>query len=460
MLNVCCVLSCSIDNVQPRNILLEDNVITDETTAVNVLNRVYNSGTRNYFYGNSDGIVTNFTAAGIEANVLDASGSLTQFNTNNVLDDSQILQDVYSDMYYTINLTNFFIEIVERGDANVSDERKNELVAEAKFFRALCHFNLLRTFGQFYDLNSSYGIVLSTSPIKSDQEFARSSVQEAYNLITEDLQFASTNAAGSREHYYASATTAKALLSKVQLYMGDYENASQNALAVINNTDGYALDTDYANVFSDRWGTETIFAAYVEADTEGEQGAGFLRSTLGPSLFLTDLADAQDGVASNGNSDYTDGYDPRFMLQFDTTSSLPYGGKYPYAPNGLNEGNTVKILRMGEIYLIYAEAEARRIGGDLNASLDKLNDLRTRVSIAPRTLSGQAALLQDILKEKELELFFETGENWFDLVRYESLGDINVSDIKPTITSENKLIYPIPMEALLGNNLLIQNPGY
>lgn len=370
---------------------------------------------------------------------------------------------VYETSYFNISNCNYFIELVERGDAKVSETRKNELIAEAKFFRGLTHFNLLKVFGQFYDLNSDLGVVVITEPIRGNIEFPRNTVKETYDAIISDLQFAADYGVGNREHYYVSATTARAQLAKVQLYMGDYTNSASNALDVINNTDNYILESDYKTVFADRWGPETLLAAFVDVTTEGgAQAERFRRDVVGPSTILANLADAQDGVVGNGSSDYETGYDPRLKVGFyqDPTAGTFYIGKYPIPSNfgNANEGNAIKVLRMSEMYLIYAEAEARRQGGDLTEALNKLNAIRNRVNITPKILSDKATLLEDIRLEKLLELYCETGESWFDLVRYDRLGDITASTIKATVSSVDKLIFPLPNNALLGNKLLVPNP--
>lgn len=459
--------SCSIDNVEPINVLLENNVINNESTAENVLSRIYNSGVRNSMYGNgiggggTEGLVFELSLAGPDGNLLIQSNSLNTFSTNNVTNDYFVLESFYIDMYYNINLANYFIEKIEQGDAGVSESRKNELIAEAKFFRAMSHFNLLKVFGQFYDVNSQYGIVVSTAPIRDNVESSRSSVQDTYNVIIDDLTFAANNAPAAREHYYISNTTAKALLAKVQLYMGDYTNAASNALSVINNTEGYALESNYSNVFNNKWGAETLLAAYVDMDTEGAQAHRFTRQNIGPSSVLTTVADKQDGNSGDGSTDYATGYDPRFSFGFslDAANATPLIGKYPFSINfTAGAGNTIKILRMAELYLVYAEAEARRTGGDLQLALNRLNEVRSRAGVPLKSLSDKASLLQDIREEKMLELYCETGENWFDLVRYDRLGDVSAAAIKPSVSSVSKLVFPMPNNALLGNPNLEPNP--
>ncbi|MFI8606326.1 RagB/SusD family nutrient uptake outer membrane protein [Cellulophaga baltica] len=461
--------SCSIDNVEPKNVLLESNAITNETTALGILNRIYNSGLRNSIYGRDIGggagvaIVENISLSSLEIELLTPSTSFTAFNTNNVLNNEDLLQQVYVDLYFNINLSNYFIELVERGDANVNDSRKNELLAEAKFFRGLSHFSLLRIFGQFYDVNSPLGVVVSTQPIRSNTSFPRNSVQETYDAIIADLQFSADNAPTGRAHYYVSATTAQALLAKVQLNMGDYTNAALNAQAVISNTDGYLLEPTYSGVFNDRWGAETLLAAYVDIDIEGAQAHNFGRNTFGPSTLFRTLADEQDGLNSDGSTDNATGYDPRYSLGFylDPANPTILIGKYPFDGTFAGgEGNAIKTLRMAEIYLIYAEAEARRDGGSLANALARVNEIRNRAgaSVTPRVLSDKATLLEDIRIEKMLELYCETGENWYDLVRYDRLGDIDASALKPSISSVNKLIFPIPNAAIIGNTELVPNP--
>ncbi len=470
--NVVCLVfllasvSCSIDDVVPNNQLLENTVITDEASAVNVLNRIHNSGLRNRAYGSTagaggEGLVELYSISDQYIDYLQSNPDYLPFSTNSVLPNSFFVTGLYRDLYFNINLANFFIEIVERGDANVTPERQAELLAEARFFRGLSHFNLLRAFGQFYDMNSQLGIVVSLAPIRDNSTFPRNSVQDAYNAILADLEFAADNATNGREHFYVSATAARAFLARVQLYAGDFASAASNALAVINNTDGYSLDPSYSNIFASRYGSETLLAAYT-GGTEGNQGNQFVKSDMQPSVTLINLADDQDGVSGNGSADFATGYDPRFSLGFGPgTIGEENIGKYPNGLLGSNaptNNNAIQNLRMGEIYLIFAEAEARRSGGSLANALQRLNDIRNRAGVASKTLSDQATLLEDIRQEKVLELYAENAEHWFDLVRYHTLGDIDALSVKPTLISVNQFILPIPIDALSGNPELVQNP--
>lgn len=117
-------------------------------------------------------------------------------------------------------------------------------------------------------------------------------------------------------------------------------------------------------------------------------------------------------------------------------------------------------MRMAEVYLIYAEAETRKQNGDIPLALESLNEVRRRVSLNDLEITDKETLLNGIRKEKLLELFFENGEGWFDLIRYHSLGNISAFSEKSSLKNVNQFIFPIPLQVLTANNKMTPNPGY
>ncbi len=452
--------SCSIDDIEPINQLIAENTVRDERSAQQVLNGIYDlgrefdvSGFPIYVgaYGN-EGVITGFLA-----------GGSTAYNNNNVPVVNNYLANYYNGKYKIINTANFLIQELEAGKAsNITEERKNSMIAEAKFQRALHYFELLRTFGQFYDLSSEFGIVITTDFSTSAVGQARSSVQDSYNLIIEDLEFAALNGPVFIEHFYSGSLAAKALLSKVQLYLGNYERAATLALEVINNNEGYALEQNYSDVFLNRFNSsEVIFAPFAGPAPEGgTQMSQINRTSFSSSL--NSLADAQIGTNSDGSLMGTgNNYDPRFSYAYsDATKGVRTNGKYPFNDLTNSENNTLYYLRLSEIFLIHAEAETRKAVPDYTSALNSLNIIRNRAGVNPKSFLDQATLLEDIRNEKLLELFFENGEPYYDIVRFDRLGNLTASDIKSTLVSDTRFILPIPARALNGNNLLIQNPGY
>lgn len=453
------VTSCNIDDIQPINQLTVENTIRDEASAQLVLNGIYDLG-RDFSVNSFPLYLAAYGTEGVISGQLNGG---TGFNTNQVPVSNQFLANLYNGHYKIINSSNFLIQELEAGKAiGISDTRKAEMLSEAKFQRAFAYFNLLRYFGQFYDVNSNYGVVVRTEFSTKLEAKPRNSVQEVYNLIFDDLTFASENGPTFIDHFYSGSLAAKALLAKVELYRGNYENAALLADEVINNFEGYELESNYASIFTNSFNSsEVIFAPISGEGSEGGSSMDLIIRT-NASNQLKNLADAQVGTDDDGDLTGTgSNFDPRFQYAYsDATQGINTQGKYPFQ-NAINsKNNTLYHLRMAEMYLVYAEAETRRVGGDLDLALGRLNDIRNRVSITPKTLSDASTLLEDIRQEKLLELFFENGEPWFDLVRYHQLGNLDAATIKPTLTNVNKFILPIPLQVIIGNNTIIQNPGY
>jgi hypothetical protein len=127
--------------------------------------------------------------------------------------------------------------------------------------------------------------------------------------------------------------------------------------------------------------------------------------------------------------------------------------------------NTEYYLRFAEVFLIEAEALVRSNEGSENLAKarDAINTIRERADMPPipSTVQTKKELLEIILKEKQMELGCESGEEWFDLVRFSVEGDIKIRDYKESVVSENQLIVPIPAGSIKASyGIVVQNPGY
>ena len=122
------------------------------------------------------------------------------------------------------------------------------------------------------------------------------------------------------------------------------------------------------------------------------------------------------------------------------------------------------LIRLAEIYLIYAEAVLRGgTGGDQATALQYINLIRARAGAIPATEGDMS--LQFILDERARELYWE-GHRRTDLVRYNQLttsaylwpwkGGVS----NGTAVSDKYNIYPIPAANIASNGNLSQNTGY
>ncbi len=117
------------------------------------------------------------------------------------------------------------------------------------------------------------------------------------------------------------------------------------------------------------------------------------------------------------------------------------------------------VLRLGEQYLIRAEARIRQnklTGADSGES--DINIIRFRAGLNPVIVTSQSDLLLAVEKERNHELFTEWGHRWFDLKRYKHADDI-LSNIKEDWNITDTL-YPIPASQIINDPNIQQNQGY
>lgn len=98
-------------------------------------------------------------------------------------------------------------------------------------------------------------------------------------------------------------------------------------------------------------------------------------------------------------------------------------------PTNMASALATHLLRLADIYLIYAEAEVLQ-GNTTGLPLQRLNTVRQRAGAAPlSTLTWM-----DIWRERRLELAFE-GDRWFDFVR---VSFYNRSFCTEQLTQQNR----------------------
>jgi len=124
------------------------------------------------------------------------------------------------------------------------------------------------------------------------------------------------------------------------------------------------------------------------------------------------------------------------------------------------------VFRLGDAYLIYAEAQLRGGGGTRAQALTYVNDLRTRAyGDATGNITDPELTLDFLLAERGRELLWEAHRR-SDLVRYGKFtGNSYVWAWKGGVaagasTPATLDLYPLPASELIANPNLVQNPGY
>ena len=138
--------------------------------------------------------------------------------------------------------------------------------------------------------------------------------------------------------------------------------------------------------------------------------------------------------------------------------------KFPPDPNEVsgNHGNDYPFFRLGEMYLIRAEAALNM--GDAGQALADVNALRERVD-APELTSVDA---KAVLQERLYELFYEARRRQ-DLVRADPSISLGVGGTGNLFTRQwgfknasepYRVVFPIPQQQRDANPNLSQNAGY
>ena len=421
-------------DVQPENYLFEEQLVTDDSSAQTSLLGVYTQ--LNSFFINQypeylpalmDGTLRTTTTG------INLESSLNSFDSS-----TSTLEFYYRTPYYVANSANATLKTVA-GNSEVSEEEQNRILGEAYFLRAFSHLQTLRYHAQFYDLSSDFGILIRDNlSTFENREKERSTVQESYNFILNDLNECISRNVPFTANYFASVIAAKAYKANVLLYMGgdaNYTEAINLANEVIASGE-VELESNFEDIFANGVNnSEVIFARYTDNDQTSK--SSFIYQTQQKvSTWLIDFL----------------GDDPRAQHTYNESNSSMR--KVFLASI---KGGPTNYMRLAEVYLIKAECQARL--NQLVEAEETLNIIRNRAysgSAPALTYSNQEELLDLIFDEYIKELCFESGTVWTATIRHGK-----VEELKPDVTSSNQYIMPIPLLELQTNSLFgNQNPGY
>lgn len=106
------------------------------------------------------------------------NNALGVFSNKKYTNDEEKLYQAWYNIYRTINAANLVIKYVP--DIDMDEVRRKEIVGEARFLRALCYFNLVRTWG-------AVPVYLEPFMYGQDPKRAKSSVEDIYKIIIDDF---------------------------------------------------------------------------------------------------------------------------------------------------------------------------------------------------------------------------------------------------------------------------------
>jgi hypothetical protein len=410
---------------------------------------------------------------------------------------------MYGRIYYQVALANEFLrettdaKLDSRGVSAALKEQVHGYRAEARFLRALSYYHAI----------DFYGNVPLTDETTLETSLPRQAPRaEVFNFVESELKAVRPLLpAKSTGDYYGRASQAAVNMVLAHLYLNAkvytgterYADARTAAEAVI--AAGFTLDPNYRHLFMADNNTSPELIFTVPQD-------GIHTRTWGGLTFLVHaaiggkLADTPGDFGVNGGwwglrlrSPVPDRFaaepsgpgvtDQRAAIIFTTNQSrvasdvgnFNTGYAFPKYTNVTSAGaagsnadfpdTDYPMFRLGDAYLIYAEAVARGAGGSVATAVNYINALRQRAyGSTAGNITAADLTPQFVLDERGRELTWE-GFRRQDLIRFGQFSDAGIWEWKGgvaagKVTDKWRDLYPIPANELSANPNIKQNPGY
>lgn len=443
----------------PSDSLVSEGAITteeDTKTAVNGLYEGLISVGDSYYYGTD--FITRPEVGGEDIQtrmVGDRTENFYRFTDR----QSNARESLWSVPYVVINRANVLLDAIESGSIPMTEVTKNSK-GEALAIRALAHFNLLITYGTPYqkDNGVSLGVPVVTTVLDAASLPERLTVAQGYEAVLTDLTDALDFISEDKTYGHINLWGVKALIARVNLYKGNYEEAYKYAKDVIDHG-GYNLvpNAEYISMWGQRENNESIFDLDLSSTMYGG-GRELIGSLVAPSSYGTMIATTDFLNLLNEDPD-----DVRLgLLIKDKDGQKRVVNKHPGLDGNIFVNN-IRVIRLSDIYLIGAEAALRKGTPDQNSADEYLYQIRHRANPNNTKIT---ATLDLVKKERRKELVME-GHRLYDILR---VGDtverkggthfLNGEDLITVNWNDYRTIMPIPQAEIDANPQIKQNPSY
>jgi starch-binding outer membrane protein, SusD/RagB family len=433
-------IGCKKVEIKPEGLVDPVDAIKTESDVKALLNACYLSLASGNFYGGRLQQVSEWMA-----DMADASG-LTGYDADIVNLRSSPdagTADNYREPYTAIQRANTVLENLDK----VAAANKSKFEGEARFVRAVGHFEMVRLFAQPFGYtanNTQPGIVIKVSGALELNK-PRNTVAEVYAAVLADLR-AAQDLLPSNNGVYASKWAAKGYLAKVFFQMNRFDSAWKYANEVITGS-GATFDNSAANFTSNRCAVtpsaENVF--YLVQDNGVGARFGTLRNGGNPKLNINlplTAATYTQGAASN---------DRRKAWYFDN-SGVKGLSKY------FEERLTLPLVYITEMKLVRAEC-AGELNIGLAGAITDLNDIINRAYIAPSVLPNTAtgpAIVAKAREQRKLELVYELGDRLQQIKRIGAKGEPSLNRGAPW--NCNGMILQFPASEVSVNPSFVPNP--
>lgn len=427
------------------------------------------------------------------------------------------MEGLYHRSMYIVSLVNDYLKQLPNAPEGVDRERYN---AEARFCRALAYYVLMDAFG-----NPPFATEESGSSLPEQIKRA-----DLFDWIEGELNTIKSSLPEMTDEYgRADQHCVDFLLARMYLNSEVYTGTKRytDCITACNNiitSNSYELADDYAELFMADNGEnadarkEIIFPVIADGNTTQSYGIGaiILGSRSGSEGTVENYGcnGGWDGFRATGNlvrafnydaeesawtADNINSFDNRAIFYSEgrsldiTTSAIgtfTEEGWAVYKYSNLNSDGTpgknttfpdtdFPLFRLGEVYLMYAEAVARGgEGGSTSKAVEYIQNLRKRANTVysevteswlteNTSVSASTASVAygNILNERCRELYWEATRRT-DLIRFglftsNSYTWAEKGGVISGVGVDNKYnLFPIPVSDISVNSNLHQNEGY
>ena len=447
--------SKSFVNKAPANDLSPTAALNSASVLQSALNGVYAEIRNVSQYGRDWPVIGDLMADNTFVDANNSGRYITQFAYQVPVTD-QIPQDMWAESYTGILRCNEIIDATVTGAADIK--------AQAYALRALIYWKLVTNYANPYTTDTTamgVPLVLHYNPTALP---GRNTVGTVYSQIVSDLRTAVKTAPAYDNSAFLSKYAVEGILSRVFLYEGQYDSALARATDVINKGPFSLVDMNGFNAF---WANPAVKTDAVEVmfevDCDPVNNNGF--DDLG-GIYIHGYNDI---YCSSQLANLYSPSDIRGTLLLQGTihngrANAYYVNKYPNA--GSTDRDNIKVIRLSEVYLIAAEAAARK--GQTTAAQGYLNTLMAVRDPSITYADAGATLINDIVLERRKELAFE-GDRLYDMNRLglpinrgANAGSAAQGDGLSIPYPSTQRISPIPLQEILRNPSMAnqQNPGY
>lgn len=444
------ITSCRkyLDVGLPRTQLTGEALFNSDNTAIAAMIAIYTQMEQS---GLAYNILTIGGTAADELTNHNASPTAVDIATNNITPENSTISSLWSDLYKYVYEANAVIEGVNRSDA-ISQPVRRQLLGEAYFIRAYCHFYLLNFFGNIpYNMTTDYTIT-SAQPQGDASELLSQIIADliqSKSLLSPT--YMNSNNLSTTERVRPNKYAAASLLAKAYLFNGEWEKAEMEADSILQQTNLYSLNSNLVNTFQKTspeviWQLQPVIPGFNSFAGALLQPLPFAPFFISVSAHLVDSFEAGDRRRTNWITTTTF-----------NNKSYHWLHKYKVGQNASSVSEFTTLIRLAEVFLVRAEARARQ--DKLLAALDDINEIRGRAGISPLSLLPREELLHFIYDERRKELFGEFADRWIDLNRTK-LADTVMPMIKGNNWASTDRLFPIPLIEMLRHPGMVQNEGY